>query len=398
MAGKKVVSLNAHGKFSTGNIATSITEALKNDSKFVYSRDNVSKDFAVKHYSKLELWSDIVMTRVTGFDSVWSWNNTRKILRLLKKEKPDIIHLHNLHGFYVNYNKLFKFIKKHNIKVVWTLHDCWSFTGHCAYFDLIGCEKWKTQCKNCPIHKETYLKSWLFDCSRMNFKRKKKAFCGVENLTVVTPSQWLADLARESFLKEYPIQVINNGVNVENFKIRPNENFGDILPSDKKIVVAVASSWDKRKGLDDVVEISRRLPRDYAVVVVGVTEEQKKQLKEENIITVTRTENQRQLAELYSAAYTFINPTYEENYPTVNLEALCCGCPVITYSTGGSAEMLDESNGIVVPKGDVEAMLSAVLGIGEKQFDREAISRAAREKHPYDGMIFKYIDLYNTFE
>ncbi len=394
LSGKKVININAHGKYSTGNIASSITENLNNGSMFLHSRGELGRDYAINFGSKFQMLCDVAMTRLTGVDSVWSWNNTRKILKVIKREKPDIIHMHNLHGFYINYRRLFRYIKKHKIKAVWTLHDCWSFTGHCPYFDLIGCEAWKTQCRECPLYKETYLKSRYFDLSKSNFKRKKNVFCGVENMTIVTPSEWLAGLVKQSFLRDYPVVVINNGINTDKFRIRANETFKDVIPADKKVVIAVANGWEKRKGFGDVVEVSRRLPDDYVIIMVGVSQNQKKQLVGEKIIAISRTENQQQLAELYSSADVFINTTYEDNYPTVNIEALCCGCPIVTYDTGGCAETVCENNGIVVPKGNIDIMVSAIKQVVDRKFDREAISQAARAKHPHDDMIKKYVELY----
>lgn len=392
--GKKIIHINAHGKYSTGKIATSIATGASNGSKLFYSLDKTDENLGTKFYSKLGWKMDLLLTRLTGRDSVWSWCNTRRIIKALKSEKPEIIHLHNLHGFYVSYKKLFKFIKKNDIKVVWTLHDCWSMTGHCTYFDYIGCEKWKTGCEKCPTFKETYLKSWLFDCSKSTYNAKRKAFSGVKSMVIVTPSEWLAGLVKQSILKDYPVKVINNGINTENFSITPNESFKELLPNGKKIVLAVASNWDKRKGFSDVVEVSRRLTEDYQVVMVGVTETQKQQLSNENIIAVTRTENQKQLAELYSSAHVFINTTYEDNYPTVNIEALCCGCPIITYATGGSVETVDDTNGIVVPKGNMDLLIKAIYDIGSKEFDRQAMSISAKETYSEGGMVKKYIELY----
>ncbi len=394
MPGLKVIHINAHGKYSTGNIATSVIERVGNGSKIFHAYSYLGGESAKMYYSKFGWLMDVLMTRLTGLDSIWSWNNTRKIIRDLKREKPDILHLHNLHGFYINYRALFKFIKKNNIKVVWTLHDCWSFTGHCPHFDYIGCDKWKTGCHNCPTYKESYLKSWFFDRSKKGYNSKKKAFCGVKNLVIATPSEWLAGLAKQSFLKEYPVKVVNNGINTENFNICENVTFKDVIPEGKKVVLAVASSWDEMKGYSDVVEISRRLNNDYIVVMVGVSEARKEALEGERIIAITKTENQKQLAELYSAAHIFINTTYQETFPTVNIEALCCGCPIVTYATGGSTETVNESNGAVVPKGDVDAMLEAIYDIQAKIYDREGISRKAKELYTKENMIENYIDLY----
>lgn len=394
--GKKVIHINAQGGYSTGNIATSIVAHAASGSKLFYALGKTDRALGTKFYSKFGWKLDLILTRLTGRDSVWSWCNTRRIIKELKQEKPEIIHLHNLHGFYINYKKLFKFIKRNDIDVVWTLHDCWSMTGHCTYFDYIGCEKWKTGCEKCPTFKESYLKSWLFDRSKTTYNAKKKAFCGVKNLIFVTPSEWLAELLKQSFLKDYPVKIINNGINTENFSVIPNVSFKEILPIGKKIVLAVASDWGERKGFFDVVEISRRLTEDYCVVIVGVTETQKQQLSGEKVIAIIRTENQRQLAELYSAAHVFINTTYEDNYPTVNIEALCCGCPIITYATGGSVETVDETNGMIVPKSDVDAMLSAIYAIDDKMFDRQKISKDAKEKYTSENMVDAYIELYNS--
>lgn len=392
----KVIQINAHARLSTGNIAAAITEKLDNDSKQFYAIEQREEKSAKRFYSKFERTFDIAMTRLTGMDSVWSWGNTNKIIKELKRENPDIIHLHNLHGFYLNYKKLFRYIKKNNKKVVWTLHDCWALTGHCPHFDYIGCNKWKTECKNCPQYKQSYLKSYLFDRSKHNHKTKKKSFLGVENLVVVTPSEWLASLAKESFLGTYPVKVVNNGVNTENFSICENETFKDIIPADKKVVIAVTSSWGKLKGYDDVIEISRRLPEDYVVVMVGVTAVQKKSLEGERIIAITRTHNQRELAELYSSAKVFVNATYEETYPMVNIESLCCGCPIVTYKTGGSVETINESTGIIVEKGNVDAMIEAVIEVSNRDYDRETMSSEAKKRYSKENMVEGYIKLYET--
>lgn len=392
--GLKVIQLNACGKFSTGNIARNIARKVGNGSKLFYVNNAVDDPNARRFYNKRRWYLDLLMTRVVGLDSIWSGQNTRAIIREIKREKPDILHLHNLHGFFLNYKTLFRFIKKNGIKVVWTLHDCWSFTGHCPHFDFVGCEKWKTQCKRCPLFKQSYLKSWYFDRSSKGYRLKKQFFCGVKDLTIVTPSHWLADLVKQSFLREYPVQVINNGIDLEMFEICESVTFRDVLPKGKKIILAVASDWGEMKGYSDIVELSRRLSDDYAVVMVGVTEMQKAELEREKIIALMRTDNQRQLAELYSSAYVFVNTTYEETYPTVNMEALCCGCPVITYATGGSVESINESTGLVIPKGDIDALMTAINSIQFKCYNREKISQDARAVYSQEDMLDKYVALY----
>ena len=383
----KVIHINAHGKFSTGNIASGLAKETGEGSKLFYTRDRVSPELGIKFFTKTGFYLDLFLTRLTGRDGIWSFGNTRRILRALKKEKPDLIHLHNLHGFYINYKMLFSFLKKNDIKVVWTLHDTWAFTGHCAHFDYVGCQKWQSGCGSCPLNKQTYLKSWFFDRSRANFKSKKKSFTGLKDLTIVTPSAWLKDLVGESFLKKYKVQVIHNGIPTELFSRRLEKPKSFLLPEDKKIVLAVASSWDEMKGFSDLVALSKKLPKEYQLVMVGLKEWQKEALAGENILAITKTENREELADLYAKANVFVNTTYQDTFPTVNLEALCSGTPVITYATGGSVETVNETNGRVVSKGDVDALTKEILALEKKDFNREEISHSAKEKYSKEKMI-----------
>lgn len=392
----KVVHINAHGDYSTGRIARAIMQQKSLDSSFFYTRDDIDEEKSIKFYSNMGFKADLFLTRLFGMDSIWSFSNTRKMLRRLDEIKPDIIHLHNLHGFYINYIMLFKYIKKHNIKVVWTLHDCWSFTGHCAHFDYAGCDKWKSGCRKCPLYKQNYLKSWFFDNAFISYKLKERSFTGVKNMTIVTPSDWLAGLVKESFLNEYTIKTINNGINTSLFSPLPLNVYKSIWPKGKKVILAVSSAWGKLKGFDDIIELSKNISSDYALVVVGVNKAQKNILHQENIIAIEKTANLNQLAELYSNSDAFINLTYEENYPTVHLEALCCGCPIITYNTGGCGESLDKTNGIMVKKGDLSGVLRAINDLTEKKLEREVISQRSKIKFSYDNMVQKYLALYES--
>lgn len=298
---------------------------------------------------------NVLLSRITGFNSCFAWFSTAKLLREIRRFSPDVIQLHNLHDSYINLHLLFRFLKKRKIRTVWTLHDCWAFTGHCPHFTMAKCDKWKTGCHHCPQYRE-YPQSFV-DNSRWMYWWKKKWFTGVEDLTIVTPSQWLADLVKESFLKEYPVKVIHNGIDLGIFK--PTESdfrqrYG--IPEEKAVLLGVAFGWGVRKGLDVFVELARRLdPEKYQIVLVG-TDDKTDKLLPENIISIHRTQNQTQLAEIYTAADLFVNPTREENYPTVNMEAIACGTPVLTFRTGGSPEILDEKTGSVVPCDDVDAL------------------------------------------
>lgn len=282
---------------------------------------------------------------------------TRRFLDWVKEYDPDVIWLHNVHGYYLHIGLLFSYLKTCGKQIRWTLHDCWTFTGHCAYFDFAGCEKWKTGCHHCP-QKHTYPQSLLLDNSRKNFRQKSSLFTGIPNLTLITPSQWLADLLQESYLREYPVEVVYNTINTEVFKPSPSNFREKHGLQDKKILLGVASIWEERKGLRDFVKLSDMLPAQYKILLVGVTAQQEKALPQ-NILALPRTNSPRELAEIYTAADLFVNPTYEDNYPTVNLEARACGTRIVCYDTGGCRETLGPGD-TLVKKGDVEALLASI--------------------------------------
>lgn len=296
-------------------------------------------------------------SRILDDQGFGSRRATRAFLRWVREYDPDVIWLHNIHGYYLNIELLFSYLRTCGKKIYWTLHDCWSFTGHCAYFDFAGCGKWKTGCNHCP-QKKSYPASLVLDNSRVNWEKKRGLFTGIPNLTLVTPSRWLADLAKESFLGEYPVEVVYNTINREIFQPTPGDFRETYNLSDKKILLGVASVWEERKGLRDFVKLAQVLPREYQIVLVGLTEGQRKTLPG-TILALPRTNSPRKLAEIYTAADLFINPTYEENYPTVNLEARACGTRVVCYNAGGSGETLGPED-VLVAKGDVDALLSAI--------------------------------------
>lgn len=305
-------------------------------------------------------------TLITDGAGLFSRNDTKLLINTIKEISPDIIHIHNIHGHYINYKLLFEFIIKSNIHVVITMHDCWIFTGHCVYFDAIGCEKWKKLCNKCPLS-NTYPKSFI-DNSSKNFKLKKKLLTQINSLTLVPVSNWLARLTAESFLKNKNIQVIHNGIDINVFK-PTNSNLKEKLniKNDRFVVLGVANHFGARKGFDDFIQISKILPQ-VQVILVGTSEEEQKKVPN-NIITFKRTNNVLELVQLYSLADVFVNPTYEDNFPTTNLEALSCGTPVITYNTGGSPESIDYDTGIVVNKGDINELAFAIETIKSKGKD-----------------------------
>ena len=336
---------------------------------------------------------NVLLDRITGRHNMHSKIATERLLKVISGFKPDIIQLHNLHEAYINLPMLFKYIKKHNIKTVWTLHDCWAFTGHCPYFDIVGCNKWKTGCYGCPQYKE-YPKS-LFDNSKYMYRLKRKWFTGVENMTIVTPSEWLAGIVKESYLKDYPVKVINNGIDLNVFKPTESDFREKYALENKYIVLGVAFGWGRRKGLDVFVELAERLDKvKYKIVLVG-TDDNVDKLLPDNIISIHRTQSQTELAEIYAAADVFANPTREENYPTVNMEAIACGTPVVTFNTGGSPEMLDETCGAAVAKDDTDAMYNEIVRICETEpYSEEACLKKAR-RFDMNERFKEYYDLYS---
>jgi glycosyltransferase involved in cell wall biosynthesis len=366
---------------STGRIACQIAETVVShggEAAVAYGRDYHPAGCKVPVYrigSDIGVYLHAGLSRITDRQGFYSKSATRNLVRYIKTYDPDIIHLHNLHGYYLNLPILFKFLAEYGKPVVWTLHDCWAFTGHCAYFDFIGCSKWKDGCNQCP-QKNEYPSSLLFDRSKRNWEQKKELIASIENLTIVTPSAWLAGLVRQSFMGDRSIQVIHNGIDLDVFK-PTSSSWKQEHGIDKPIVLACASQWGKRKGYEDVKKLADMLPK-FQIVIVGVSEQQQKALPK-NIVSIQRTNDIQELVELYSAAEVLVNPTYEDNFPTVNLEALACGTPVITYNTGGSPESLDNECGIVVKKGNLQALAMAtrrVIADSKIKYSEACISRA----------------------
>jgi putative colanic acid biosynthesis glycosyltransferase len=397
----RVVQINGGAKGSTGKIMMGIAEVARAQghevmcaSPITTTNRDAGEDcgyYRIGTFNSRRV--NVALARITGFNGCFAWFETYKLLKKIDEFKPDIIHLHNLHDSYINLPMLFSYIKKHNVPTVWTLHDCWAFTGQCPHFTMVKCDKWKAGCYGCPQYKE-YPAS-LYDNTKKMWQLKKKWFTGVKNMTIVTPSEWLAGLARESYLKQYPIEVINNGIDLNVFK-PTHSNFRKQygIPGDKYIVLGVSFAWGYRKGLDCFVEMAEKLGEQYQIVLVGTDDEIDKNLPH-NIISIHRTQNQKELAEIYSAADVFVMPTREENYPTVNMEAIACGTPVVTFDTGGSPEMLDDKTGIVVEANDIEATKKAIKDICEKKRcnDEEYIV-AYSKNFDMKKRFAEYIELY----
>lgn len=349
----KVVQINTFPNKATGAIMFSIHKELlkQGHESYVFwgrGRDG-KKSHEFSFYNKYEVMYHGIMSRLFDNTGMYSQKSTRKMIQKLEEIKPDVVHLHNIHGYYLNIKILFEWLKAHQINIVWTFHDCWPFTGHCAYFDFAQCQKWKSGCFECT-QKSSYPASSFLDNSKNNWNLKRKLF-NYDKLTIVTPSYWLKSLVQESFFAGKRCVVIHNGINTNIFK--PSV----VTKNDRQFkVLGVASEWTPRKGLSDFYKLYDILDKERVqVTIVGLSEKQIK-ITPKGIIALKRTENISELVKLYQEADLFFNPTYEDNYPTTNLEACACGTPVCTYNTGGSVECINESNGFVTKQGDVESV------------------------------------------
>jgi glycosyltransferase involved in cell wall biosynthesis len=397
----KVLQINTTvNSGSTGRIAEEIGKVLiagGNNSLIGFGRGRQqSASDSIRIGGKFDMWMHGIQTLLFDRHGFGSKSATRIFLRKVENWAPDIIHLHNIHGYYLHIGLLGKFLSEYNKPIVWTFHDSWPYTGHCTYFDNIQCERWKTGCYECP-KKAQYPTSLLFDRSKQNYIDKKSLFGALENLNLVTPSNWLSRLVEQSFLKNHNLRVIHNGVDLDTFFIRPcSKDFliGKGL-SQKIVILGVASIWDKRKGLQDFISLSNLLDSRYIIVLIGLSKKQLKGLPP-NIMGISRTENVHELAKWYSAASVFANPTMQDNFPTTNIEALACGTPVVTYNTGGSPEAIDTATGTVVEKGNLNQMLSALEFWCSK--DRKEVAKVCRKRAEENfnkaDRYKDYLDLY----
>ena len=348
---------------STGRICTDLATVLEeqgHEVKIAYGRENVPQQFkkyAIKIGTEIDIRFHGLKARITDGCGFGSKHATEKFIEWVKKYDPDVIHLHNLHGYYINLEILFGYLKICGKRIIWTLHDCWAFTGHSAYCDAVECKRWITGCYDCP-NKRKYPKSFI-DRSKVNWVKKKTLMEGISNLTIVTPSKWLAGLVKESFLSIYPTIVIRNGIDISQFFPLHNDTREYFDIGSKFMLLGVATAWDDMKGLSDYLNLAEKLGDEYRIVLVGVTHTQLKRLPS-NVIGIERTNSIKELKQLYSAADLYLNLSYCENYPTSNLEAWACGTSVLTYRTGGSPESVEKFGGIVVERGDLYAVEEAI--------------------------------------
>lgn len=390
---RKLLQVNVTANWgSTGKIAESIgLAAMRNgwESYIAYGRySNPSQSKLIKIGNQCDVYVHFAEQMLLDNEGLASRTATKNLIKQIQEIQPDVVQLHNIHDHYLNYKMLFEYLNTTDIQVVWTFHDCWAFTGHCFHFVTTGCNRWKTQCYDCPLHR-TSPRS-LLDRSRRNYDLKKRLFAGSKHLTVVPCSEWMASFVQESFLKHHPCQVIHNGVDLSVFhpSVLPKQN-------DSTKIVAVSNVWHQSKGLYDLFELRKRLSSNFEITIVGLSEAQMKKLPE-GIRGIQRTQHVQELAALYGEADMLVNPTYADTFPTVNLEALACGTPVITYQTGGSPEAVDEKTGLVVSQGDVDALVLAIKYLSDNPLSREDCRKRAEQLFDKDKCFEQYIELYNS--
>lgn len=400
----RILQINQNYNFgSTGRIMKDISDIITkygNESYMLCAYSPESSESSENLYitekmqMKKAILKNILITRLTGLTGYRKKKTTSKAIEWVDSIKPDIIHLHNIHGDWINIELLFDYINRNQIPVVWTLHDCWCFTGRCSHFIQNDCFQWRDGCKSCP-KMDVYPISYFFDWSKKMWEDKRHLFTALDKAIIATPSKWIGGYVKESYLKKYRVVTIHNGIDVNRFI--PKKTISKYIGStDKKIVLGVAATWNALKGLKDMIEVSKILNAEkYQVVLVGLNERQLKQIPS-SIIGIKRTNSVEELAEIYSQASVFVNTTYQDNYPTVNLESIACGTPVITYRTGGSPESVPNNVGIVVEQGNLDELISsielvcnnvAILGdncraYAEQNFDKHIINK-------------QYLDLYS---
>lgn len=397
----KIFEINSGNYGSTGNIMLNIAKAARENGHEVKVAYRQSRSVSGGNSENEILIGNSfyglfhrVFAELLGFEGCFSLLPTLKLIKEIKSFNPDVIHLHILHGWYLNLPVFFKFLKEYNKPVVWTMHDCWAFTGHCPHFQIAGCEKWCNECKNCPQYRE-YPYSRV-DNSKIMHKLKKKFFSSLENLTIVTPSLWLSDLVKKSFFSKFDVKVIHNGIDLAVFKpltsdFRAHNN----ISNDEYLILGVAFDWGFRKGIDIFKKLAKELPQNFKIVMIGTDEMTEKELPD-NIIKIRKTENQKALAEIYSAADLFVNPTREEVLGLVNIEANACGTPVLVFETGGCPECINKKSGQVISCDDYENFKKEIIRICESKPFLEDDCLSNSKRFDMNEKFKEYVELYES--
>ncbi|MDD6039888.1 MAG: glycosyltransferase [Clostridia bacterium] len=394
----RIFQLNTFcGVKSTGRIAGEIAKLVQADGgecRIGYGVPGISDDsqrFALRIGTPAGRKVHAALRKLFDAEGYGSLMATVRLISEMERFQPDLIQLHNVHGCYLHLPTLFRYFQKKDLPIVWTLHDCWPFTGHCAYFDYAGCERWKTQCHHCPQQK-SYPVCIGLDGSKRNHRMKRKFFSMPRRMTFVAPCEWMAGRVKDSKLAKYPVKVIVNGVNLKVFHPVQSDVRIRYGLQNKRLCLSVASEWDQRKGLPFLLEAAQRMGESYTFVVIGLSDEQLASLPS-NMLGIRHTADTEELAAWYTAADCLVNPTLEDNMPMVNLEALACGTPVVVFETGGCPEVVDRSCGMVVPKGDLQALCAAVETAANGAFKpQNCIARA--QQFDCEQTFQNYLALY----
>lgn len=394
----KVLLIDVNCKYSsTGKIVYDLFTEINADGHeavVCYGRGPlINEPNIYKFSSNIEVYLHALLTRITGITGYYSFFATRKLIQIIEDYNPDVVHIHELHAYFVNILPLIYHLKKNNIKTIWTFHCEFMYTGKCGH--AYECEKWKTECGNC-LYLRDYPASLLFDFTRQMFNHKKRAFNNFENLTIVTPSSWLAERVKQSFLKDRRIEVIHNGIDTEN--IFYPRNFGHLKKkhniTSEKVVLAVAPDlMSERKGGRYVLELARRMKSENVkFILIGV--ENLNERFEDNVIALGRTQNQHELAEYYSMADVFVICSLRETFGLTCIEALCCGTPVCGFSAGGNSDIIPSSLGQLVEYGNIYALNNAVNSFVNKGIS-DKCSSYGKSMYSKQKMFQRYLDLYS---
>ncbi|MEG1300386.1 MAG: glycosyltransferase [Erysipelotrichaceae bacterium] len=359
----KIAQINVtYGKASTGRTCKELSDFLtsKGVNVVTFSASCGKKYKENKIFeSKISRLKHLMLSRITGLEGYYSFGATKKLVKELLNFNPDIVHLRILHGSYLNYGYLYKKIREMKIPVVWTMHDCWAYTGKCAYYSNLNCFKWKdATCSKCPAKKQ-YPESLFFDFSNYMYKRKNELFNSISDLHIVTVSDWLKCEVEQSYLNQFDIRRIYNWIDLDVFQPRESNKLKLKYPN-RFIILGVASAWSSRKGIDKFIELSKYLADNYLIILIGKCNVR---LPNKRIVSVDNISSKNELSEYYSLANVFINFSEEETFGKVAAEAISCGTPVITNSNTANPEIIDNRCGIVLKNGNMEEVLEAIKKI-----------------------------------
>ncbi len=419
----RIAQINVVASLSTGRIAAQLcrmAEKAGHKALLCHSRDHAPGDIiSFRIGSMLDTYVHLGLSRLTDRTGFFSKRATQKLIRQLELFQPDLVHLHNLHGYYLHLPTLFEYLRKNDLPVVWTLHDCWAYTGHCAYYTTaenapdataakkrrapqhtVGCNRWQSGCGQCVL-RASYPASWLRDQSARNWKDKRALFQGLGHMVLTTPSQWLRDEVKRSFLKNYPVYVLPNGLDLDAFRPCASDeymhqaarSYGLDRMEGRRLVLSAAAVWDSRKGLDDLIGLARRLGPEYCVAAVGLDERQIEGLPRDTVFGIRRTGNVNDLCALYTAADVYVSASCEETFGMTLVEALACGTQVICYNATAMPEIVTADVGEVVPLHDVEALADSVRRLCQHPKDMKACLKRAAEYDAHER-FGAYLRLY----